>query len=65
MKNVLNKIAFGSSLFLSVLAFAETEENKDTKPVAVVCTGENCPVEPVSQEETPVEVIEEQVAENK
>ncbi len=64
MKNILNKIVFGSSLFLSVLAFAETEENKDVEPVSVVCTGESCPTEPVPQEETPVEV-EEQPAENK
>jgi len=62
---MFNKIVFGSSLFLSALALAETEENKDTKPVTVVCTGENCPTEPVPQEEAPVEVIEEQSAENK
>ena len=33
MKNILNKIVFGSSLFLSVLAFAETEEQKDPVPI--------------------------------
>ena len=61
---MLNKIVFGSSLFLSFLAFAESEDNKDVKPAPVVCTGENCPTEPVAQEETPVEG-EEQPAENK
>ena len=64
MKNMFNKIVFGSSLFLSALAFAETEENKDTEPVTVVCTGENCPAESNTQE-APVEVIEEQASENK
>ncbi len=55
---MLNKIVFGSSLFLSALAFAETEENKDTKSVPVVCTGENCSEALTSQEEVPVEVEE-------
>ena len=63
MKNMFNKIVFGSSLFLSVLAFAETEEKEVVEPVAVVCTGENCPTESIPQEEAPVE-IEEQTAEN-
>jgi len=61
---MFNKIIFGSSLFLSALAFAETEENKDTEPVAVVCAGENCSAESNTQA-TSVEVIEEQPAENK
>ena len=61
---MFNKIVFGSSLFLSVFAFAETKENEVVEPVAVVCTGENCPTEPVPQEEAPIEVIEEQTAEN-
>lgn len=58
---MFSKIIFGSSLFLSGLAFAETEENKDAEPIAVVCTGENCPTD---TEEASVDV-EEQPAENK
>ena len=61
MKNILNKIVFGSSLFLSVLAFAETEEQKDVEAVSVVCTGDNCPTD---TQETPG-VVEEQTVENK
>lgn len=61
MKNILNKIVFGSSLFLSVLAFAETEEKKDVEAVPVVCTGDNCPTD---VQEIPV-IVEEQTVENK
>ena len=59
---MFNKIVFGSSLFLSSLVFAETEENKEVEPVSVVCAGENCSAD---AQETPVEVIEEQPVENK
>lgn len=58
---MFNKIVFGSSLFLSALAFAETEEKKDAEPVSVVCVGENCPAD---TQEAPVDV-KGQPAENK
>lgn len=53
---MFGKIVFGASLFFSVLAFADTVENKDAKAVSVVCTGENCP-EDVAQA-APVDVVE-------
>ena len=64
MKTILNKILFGSSLFVSVLAFAETADNKDVEAVPVVCTGEDCPTETVDTQKAPVEVLETTV-ENK
>lgn len=54
---MFGKIVFGTSLFFSVLAFADTVENKDAEAVSVVCTGENCP-EDVAQA-APVDVVEQ------